>query len=217
MATQKFGPFGPFSGKLGKVIGYVDKKGKQRLRTIGEHIFSEPSDKLLCSWEKTSMTAAFLKPVVEFVRIGLALEADIQDMSAYNLGSSLTRKAIIGQYPDLQIDFSKVLFSSGKMPVVKNPEVIAADNGLMFTWDNNELQDGTLQTDRAMLMAYLPDNKMAFFTRSGAKRKQGYDYLEIPLVPAGQRVETYISFNAEDQKSISNSVYTGQIIFANIK
>ena len=217
MATQKFGPLGPFSGKLGKVIGYVDKKGKQRLRTIGEHIFSEPSDKLLCSWEKTSMTAAFLKPVVEFVRIGLALEADIQDMSAYNLGSSLTRKAIIGQYPDLQIDFSKVLFSAGKMPVVKNPEVIAADNGLMFTWDNNELQDGTLQTDRAMLMAYLPDNKMAFFTRSGAKRNQGYDYLEIPLVPAGQKVETYISFNAEDQKSISNSVYTGQIMFANIK
>ena len=49
MATQKIGPFGPFSGKLGKVIGYVDKNGKQRLRTIGEHHFENPSDKCLQS------------------------------------------------------------------------------------------------------------------------------------------------------------------------
>jgi len=216
MATQKFGPLGPFSGKLGKVIGYVDQNGIQRLRTIGEHHFVNPSDKVLANWQRTSMTTAFLKPVIEFVRMGLAIEAKIKGMSAYNLGSSLTRKAIIGQYPDFRIDFSKVLFSAGKMPVVKMPEVIAADNGLMFTWDTSNLEEGMLHTDQAMLMAYLPDKKMAFFTRSGAKRKQGYDYLEIPLTPGGQRIETYISFNAEDQKSISTSVYTGQVIFQSI-
>lgn len=216
MATQKFGPFGPFSGKLGKVIGYVDKNGRQQLRTIGEHIFENPSDQLKETWAKTSLASKFLKPVTEYISMGFAAEAKSRKMTAYNLASSFTRKAITGNYPNLWIDYSKILFSAGNMPVVQNPEVIAVEDGLMFTWDTANLEVGTRKSDLVMLMAYLPDSGKAYYLRSGAKRIQGYEHLILPFIPAGQKVETYISFNSEDHKDICNSIYTGEITFGKV-
>lgn len=213
MATQKFGPFGPFSGKLGKVIGYVDKNGKQHLRYANKHVFNNPSDALLGTWQATRITVAFLAPVIEFVRMGFAVKAASMRMSGYNLATSFTKGAIKGAYPHLQIDFSKIFFSAGDMPIAKNPEVIVVEHGLMFSWDTGKLETGTKKSDQVMLMAYLPDSGKAYYLRSGAGRKQGWEYLELPFKPRGQKVETYLSFNSEDHKSISNSVYTGQVIY----
>ncbi|SEA81450.1 hypothetical protein SAMN05443550_105298 [Pedobacter hartonius] len=217
MAIQKYGPFGPFSGKLGNVIGYIDQKGQQRLRTVGEHKFMNPSVRLRETWLKTSLTTAFLKPVTEFIRMGFAAQAKSEGMSAYNLAASVTRKAITGTYPDLQIDFSKVLFSSGMMPVAREPETIAVDGGLMFSWDHTRLENGTRAGDQVMLMAYFPGSSKAVFLRSGAKRSQGYEFLSLPVLAEQEPVETYISFISEDHSSISNSIYTRQILWGSVK
>ncbi|SEA74801.1 DUF6266 family protein [Pedobacter hartonius] len=212
MAIQKNGPLGPFSGKLGKVIGYVDKRGQQRLRTVGSYNFDNPSNALKETWLKTSITAVFLKPVLEFIRMGFAVQANAMRTSAYHLAVSLTRKAVTGKFPDLQIDFSKILFSAGDMPVVEHAEVINIEEGLMFTWDTTANREhGTRPSDLVMLMAYIPEIKKAIFLRSGPSRSQGYAYLTLPHIVQKLTLETYISFISEDHKSISNSLYTGQV------
>jgi len=211
MATQKFGPLGPFSGKLGKVIGYVDKQGNQRLRTVGKYTFDNPSDSLKEIWLKTTIVAAVLRPVKDYIKMGFALQEKLTGIHYFNLAAAAARKVIEGNYPDLKIDFSKLKLSEGKMPAVENPKVIRVDDGLMFSWNGNQREEGIWPTDLVMIMAYLPDHSKAYFLRSAANRRQGNAFLSLPLTPSGQKLETYITFISEDHESTSNSIYTGQI------
>ncbi|CAM4401743.1 hypothetical protein SAMN06265348_11652 [Pedobacter westerhofensis] len=215
MAIQTNGPLGPFSGKLGKVIGYVDKKsGKQRLRSIGKYRDREPSDAELATRVKTTITADFLSFTKGFTDIGFGQYAELQRMtSPWHAASSFTRKAITGKYPDLKIDFAKLLVSTGEMPVVHHPEVVAVEDALMFSLDTSyDESTGTAANDRVMLLAYFPDFLRSVYTISGARRSEGYDLLALPRMTAGKTVETFIAFMSADHKRISNSIYTGQII-----
>jgi hypothetical protein len=213
MAIQKNGFLGPFTGKLGKVIGYVDQFGQQRLRTIGERNYDNPSIGMQQTWRKTALVTELLKPVMDFIRLSFAAEAKAKKISAYNVAYAENRKAVTGVFPDLQMDYSKVVLSKGDLLPAQNPEVIAMNEGLMFAWDYQYDGKFSQPTDLAMLMAYYPAEGLAFYLKAAASRKQGYAVMDMPFSPNGQILETYIVFISDDHKRISNSVYLGQIVF----
>jgi hypothetical protein len=63
-----------------------------------------------------------------------------------------------------------------------------------------------------MLLAYLPEEEMAFYTTSGARRGTGEETLEVCSGQPGQVFETYIAFISDDRRKVSKSIYTGQIV-----
>jgi hypothetical protein len=60
-----------------------------------------------------------------------------------------------------------------------------------------------------MLLAYFPEQEKAIYLLAAAKRSQCADTLTVPADLLGAYMEVYISFVAQDRKSIANSSYLG--------
>lgn len=211
MATQKNGLFGGWKGKLGNAVGYVDKNGTQIIRSRSKRNNENPTDKEKENWLRTEIINVFLSILSHFVKLSFNLEGKLNKDNWYNMAARENRKAIVGDYPNLYIDFNLVLLSKGDMPVVNNPKVTITETSLTFTWDTAITQEGMASTDQVMLIACMPQKKKAFYIRSGAKRSKGTETLEVLKSSEKQLVEVYISFISEDHSSISNSTYLGQL------
>ena len=200
-----------FIGRVGNTVTYV-LNGQIVKRTIGKSS-KEATIPQLSARQKTKIITGFLNPVKEFIHIGFEFEARlVQKHSTYNIATSYNwLNAITGEYPDQKIDFSKVLLSRGKMPVTTHIEVKIADNRITFQWDKTIVSEGMKDSDRVMLMAYLPEENRAISLIGGAERLEGVEHLVIPECYEGAHMETYVSFISADYKTISNSVYTGQV------
>jgi len=67
--------------------------------------------------------------------------------------------------------------------------------------------------DHIMLIAYLPEKRGAFCQLDGAYRKVGLEEISLPRYHEKVTVHTYTAFIASDRESISDSVYTGTLLW----
>lgn len=201
-----------FRGKNGNYVVY-DLNGMIVKRSIGTS--TNPfTEKQKANYQITSLVCALLKPVKDFIEISFDLKIKKAGNSQYNLASSYNRlNAIKGVYPDQSIDFTKVLFSKGNMPVTADAKATLTADGLEFTWNTVADAFGFKATDRVMLMAYFPEKEFAVYLAGGNARPKGIDQLVLPLSRKPVVVETYLSFISVNHKSVANSVYTGQFIW----
>ena len=198
-----------FRGKLGGYAIY-DLNGQIIKRKIGTRV--KPYSALEIANHKTmaDMTA-LLKPVKEFIEVGFENAGRSQRKTPYNMAYSVNyHSALIGDHPNKVIDFKKVLFSKGDMPLTENLLAELTDEGISFSWNPDLTNPGFKANDRAMFMAYLPQKHFGVFQLSGARRSQGKELLALPASKRTVTVETYISFISANHKSISDSFYTGQ-------
>ncbi|WP_158799607.1 DUF6266 family protein [Pedobacter sp. L105] len=212
MAKLKDGMDNGFRGKIDGFVVY-ELNGQVIKRKIGKRLKPVTLPEL-ANQQSLSLISALLKPVKEFIEIGFELEAKLARKSQHNMACSYNYKnALTGVYPNKYIDYSKVLFSNGKMPATKDVKAYLINHGIEFTWNTDNISNGFKPTDRVLLMAYFPEKKQAVCSIIGAKRKKGVEQLILPLSKKPVIIETYISFIAINYKSISNSIYTGQFIW----
>lgn len=212
MAKLKNGMDNGFRGKVDNFVIYDlnDQVVKRRIGTRTKP-FTLPE---LANQQSMAVVSALLKPVKEFIEIGFELEAGLMRKSQHNMAYSYNYKnALSGIYPDKYIDFEKVLFSRGNMPLTQDVKADLTADGLEFTWNTEMKSAGLSATDQSMLMAYFPEKKYAAYLAGGATRNKGVAQLSLPLSRKPVVVETYISFISVNHKSISNSIYTGQLIW----
>lgn len=78
--------------------------------------------------------------------------------SGYNAALSYTLgNALKGIAPNFEIDYTKVLISSGNLNAAMNPDATSTQAGKIdFTWDNNPWDFGAETTDLVVLVAYCP-------------------------------------------------------------
>jgi len=163
---------------------------------------------------KVRMITALLKPVKEFIRIGFKNAASGTKWSAYNIATSVNNKtAIKGEYPDFEIDWAKVAFSQGNIPVLEDVSVQVVDGELEFSWNAERMLQGMKDSDRVMVLAYCPEKKSAAYTVDGEKRYKGKERLDFTQYRKKVILHTYVAFIAANGKGISNTVYTGEILW----
>lgn len=212
MAIFKKGLNDGFIGRIGNTVTYL-RYGKLVKRTIGLRT-DEPTVPVLRSRQVTALTTALLKPVKSFIAVGFELKGKLELKSYYTVATSYNRlNAISGIYPEQRIDFTKVLFSHGKMPVTPNVSVHRVEKGLIFNWDASFTAEGVNGNDQVMLMAYSPGSSGTVFQLNAGRRSEGEASLSIRKRRKPLLLETYISFISENRKRVSNSIYTGQIIW----
>ncbi|HEY0176913.1 MAG TPA: DUF6266 family protein [Pedobacter sp.] len=201
-----------FNGKTGSTIVY-ELNGQIVRRAVGL-VTAEPTALQLEVRQRTSLITALLKPVKEFIRIGFKGATEGTVLSPYNLATSMNRlQAIKGSYPDLEIDFTKVVFSKGNLPVNDQVNVAATKYGLEFSWDPALRLPGMKATDQVMVMAYCPEKRAAFSQLDGARRKDGLELISLPRYRETVLVHTYITFISSSRASISDSFYTGSYLW----
>jgi len=208
MATFKDGAYGTFNGKIGNYVSYT-LRGKNVIRRIGKSN-KPPTIPQLAVRLKMKLAANFLQPMLQFINLGFAHAVEGTDKHPHNEATSyLTKKAMIGDYPDINIDYSKVLVSMGNLQPAVNPAVNVLTDAIEFTWEVAPGMNSRIKNDRAMLLIYFPVENEAIYVLSGAQRIAGRDAIQLPPDYLTRDMHTYMAFMADDRKSVSNSVYAG--------
>lgn len=207
MATLKNGHL---QGKLGLTTTYL-LNGKLVTRTIGRS--TKPASILQKAVrQRTKVVTKFSSSIAEFLFVGYGLEARRLGQHPQNPSFAYHWKhATKGAFPNIKIDFTKVVVCFGEMPVPEGLSVEVVEKGLNFSWAQQADVSGTHWSDQVMLLAYFPKLKKAAYVTSAAARYSGTALLPIFDITHGLLAETYIAFIANDGKGISNSVYTGKV------
>src|SRR5689334_5510673 len=123
MAKFEAGPMGMFSGKVG---GVVDStwKGIPYLKARNRHRTKHISDKEKANRERFRIAQEWLKPLLDFVRVGFkGYTPTVEGFVAAK--SHLMKNAMEGLGADSKVIPSKVLVSYGELPLSENIRIEA--------------------------------------------------------------------------------------------
>lgn len=205
MGILRGGIAGLMTGRVGDMVFYV-LNGKQVVRMVGKSA-KAPTEKQLTARMQMAVVSGFLKHLVEYLNVGFGPDV-IDDENAYNAAMRYNRKhALSGVYPDIFLDYSKVLVSKGDLPGAAGAVVELLSDGLHFTWTNPAELPYPRGNDQVMLLAYFPSLNSAIYLLEAGSREEGVALLPVPSDLLAEHMEVYMSFAAADRKSVSDSIY----------
>lgn len=209
MATIKKGILGGFSGKVGNVVG-ASWKDIEYIRSLPSKVSNPRSAKQLTQRSRFSLVGHFLKVALPVVRLGFSRSADGRN-SVYSAAMAWNiRYALKGDYPDFEIDFSKVALSMGGLYAPGNLSV-AYDSGKMnFTW-NTDTSDNGADDDQVALVAYDAAGDELEYDLNAGPRGDGSASLRLPDDWSGREAEAFAFFVSDSGDDVSKTVYAGKL------
>lgn len=207
MAIAANGPGGHHRGRVGNLV-YYTLNNRPVVREIGTS--NKPfTDAQLQQQLMTKIRSELFKTVLDFINVGFSIEGVLINQNGFNTAIINNLRVVKGTFPDLAVNFEKVMLSKGSLKPAENWKVTPTMAGLEYTWDTDPHMAWPDATDQVMLLAYFPKQKKAYHRMFGNTRNSGSDVLEIPLSLQGEPMETYMSFVSADRKRLSDSIYTG--------
>lgn len=208
MAIAENGPQGRHRGRIGNMV-YYTLNGQNIGRKIGRRT-KPPTEGELRHHAIMKLVPPFLKKLLEYINLGFSAAALGTTKNAYNLAMEANFHNIVaGAYPNLTIDYPKVILSQGILKPAHNPLAELVPTGIKFSWNTNSQMDWLESSDQAMMLAYFPEEDRAVFRLFGKDRLTGTDLLVLPEELQEQPMYTYLSFISEDRKQQADSIYTG--------
>ncbi|ALL05294.1 hypothetical protein AQ505_07185 [Pedobacter sp. PACM 27299] len=208
MAIAPNGPQGHLNGKVANLVFYM-LNGQPVVRLIGKK--GKPSTLQLANYQAMAVTTKLLRTMGNFIKLGIGLQARGTVHNAHNQATSYHKKhALKGEYPDLQIDYSKVMPSQGNMPETKGLKIIKVENGLEISW-NTQQEEELASNDSFMLMICFPETERGRQYLNIARRSEGKCFIPLADKELTQQIEPYIFFISADGAMLSDSVYLGNL------
>lgn len=210
MAIQR-GCFGPISGKVGDRV-YVIKNGVNYVRSLPRKT-SKPATEEQQIWRaKFGLASGFLKPLT-----GL-LNSSYKFINPKKTGKGLALRqildeAIIGDYPDLEIDYAKVRLIHGRLPVPPETCIQAEKpDRLSFTW-SFQPHWYTGSSDELILLVYCISLKeFGCYENTGIQRSDESGSIRLPEEFAGKECCVWLAYRSVQQNAWSDSVYLGKVM-----
>lgn len=210
MGTYNKGILGPFSGKVGTVVG-ASWRGKDVMRSLPKKTDRTPTEVQLQQRLKFTTVSDFLTPMSNV--ISLYFGSGSGELTRRNQAMSYHMKeAVLFNNPDFEILYNKVQISKGDLTGVQNPTVAAAPtNKLTYTWEDNSGQGAAKATDRLVIVVFAPDEKLYYTTLDAGERNSASVEVQLPAFFNGLEVQSWITFAAADGKAYATSVYMGAV------
>lgn len=209
MGTIKQGILGGFSGKVGNIVG-ASWRGIDYIRSMPASVHNPRTEAQVSQRNKFSLVGKMLKTIVPIIRVGFAGSVGT-GKSAFSVAMSYNVKnAVIGLYPDFEIDFDAVKISLGELYGAGNAEATSAAGSITFDWDT-DLLNNAAATDKVILLAFNAVSGEASYDMNAATRADGSGSLAVPPTWDGELVDTYLALTSADGKLVSNSVYAGRV------
>lgn len=213
MAILNQGILGGISGRVGTVIG-GSWKGIEYIRSVPVSVSNPRTPAQQEQRAKFEIVLLFLRSLISVLRIGFRHVA--VKMTSFNAAMSYNLKnAVTGAFPAFTIDYTRALISMGSLTGVSNGVAASAvNNRVDFTWDDNSGEGDASATDKAMAVIYNPLRNQSISTMGLVNRSAGTLQILTPDFWGGETVEAYLSFEKDDNTSISDSQWVGSIIVA---
>lgn len=136
MGTVRPGAAGKFKGKVNNAV-FASWKGVDTVRNTPGKIYKRPSIKQLEQRLKFGMSSNFSSKLNDAIKIGFPLNK--RNQTNMNIATKHNaKKAVIGTYPDLSIDYAQIQISKGDLAQVVNPRmaVVEGTQNIKVTWEN---------------------------------------------------------------------------------
>jgi len=209
MGTIKKGILGGFSGKVGNVVG-ASWRGIEYIRSLPSSVRNPRTEAQVTQRTRFALIGKMMKSIVPIIRIGFAGSVG-KGKSAFSEAMSYNvNNAVIGLYPDFEIDFPMVKVTTGKLYGAGNAAATCAAGSLNYVWDS-DLLNNAAATDRVILMAFNPVKNESAFDMEAATRADGSGTLDLPPAWDGDQVDTYLALTSEDGSLVADSIHTGRV------
>jgi hypothetical protein len=212
MARSPHGIMGPFSGKVGPVVG-ATWKGIPYIRAKPVGRTQTKSDKERFNQEKLANCHSFLKPLLKFLRVGF--KGYTPTVEGYNAAKSYNLIHAFEGAPDepKTLNPARIRVSHGDLPLPNDIRLSFNDSErqLVIEWTST-LHEYTYRFDQALIVAYDPVAGLADMQVLGGQfRHTERDVLGLRKITAGSIAHVYFAFMAADRSKQSNSVYLGAV------
>lgn len=211
MAKIKNGILGAVHGKIGAVVGATWKNvAYLRMPPTPPVKSIKASPAQLASREKFKFVQEWLEPFYSYVTIGFRNHA--KDKTEINAAFSATyRHAVQGVYPDLSIDYSKVVLSKGNLPKLYDVELQFDGPGLLkLSWGQNHNDDSSFD-DQVMMVVYSRELKVSDGFVGGVKRTDLQCSFKLNPKLLGKSLDVYVTAVSLNGRRISDSEYMGRL------
>lgn len=205
MAIGKSGINGPFSGKVGSVIGY-ELGGQMIIRSVGRRTKPFSKQELLnqAKMKVVSLYLQPLKPMIQFGFKGIAPKGS--RIGAFQMAQSHARKFAVELDEDGRpfVEPSKVLLSKGELPPPENCRILREGNMLRMACQTpSTINQGV----KLMVILYDGVNDAGFQEIEFSKGTENYEW-EWEMIGADTaQLHAYILFLLPFSLDVSNSVY----------
>jgi hypothetical protein len=211
MGTYSKGILGPFSGKIGPVVG-AQWRNKEVIRSVPKKTGRIPSEAQKLQRLKFTVVIQFLALLKIILDVFYSEERG--DESRFNLATSYHLKyAVVFDGTNFVMKYSNVLISKGELVGLLNPQVTPSGGAaLKITWTDNSGQGNAKDTDRVIIAVYDPGSKSVFYNLDLGKRIGGSAGFQLPNYLVGAEVQTWVSVVTADQSMAATSFYGGAIV-----
>lgn len=211
MGTYNKGILGPFSGKVGTVIG-VTWRGMDIMRSLPKKGNHTPTTIQLLQREKFSFVTDFLTPInpvlSRFYGANSGSKTRLNNAMSYHL-----KEAIDYVDPDFVILFNKVQISKGDLLGMQNPGVSASgSNQIKYTWEDNSNQGEAKPTDRLVVVVFEPVSSLFYYILNAGVRSDTSATITLPTIFSGLTVHSWIAFASVDEKSCATSIHMDTVV-----
>ena len=200
MAKFYSSTFGAISGKHGTAVAVTRKDGLTYLRL---HVpASNPrTEKQQAHRAKFALTSKALVPFNPIFKdtIGITNGISVARSHAF-------KNAIVGDYPNLSVDYEKIMFSFGPLEKLHNASVTRKDNVATLNWDFKEMYN-CHAGDSVSIVVFNKDTKQVLHIKDIALRLDKSTKIEIHKAWADSELYFWAYVRGGDK--ISDSVFVG--------
>lgn len=213
MSQYNQGILGPFSGKVGTVVGSF-WKGRFVMRGRPTHMTNPNTPAQQTQRARFSIVSESLAPLRQVVNVGFATRADIENVTPVNVAMQINmEQAVSGSGTSVSIVWNRFMIAGGTLLNVETPTATAAaSHKINIAWVNNAgVQSDVLDNDFVMVAAYNPTKKQAVYDIVTMRRDDQSGVLTVPSTWVGDAVQTFIFTTSEDKSRNSPSVNMGAV------
>ncbi|HWW40462.1 DUF6266 family protein [Pedobacter sp.] len=210
MARIPRGIMGPIIGKLGPLVGATWKeKAYVRARPSKNKKKGTKSPAKYAAEQTFRFMHLWLVPFHDYIMIGFMNVA--REMTQINAAFSRNFKAALtGVYPDLGIDYSKVVISTGDLPGLRILQCRIENGVLEVSWEDHQF-DKAWYDDQVMLVIYEASLHVTDGFVGRASRSDGQFKFPLKDDLVGKTLHIYIGMVSLNRELISESQYLGTV------
>lgn len=160
--------------------------------------------------QKMKFVNQLLLPFHSFITVGFQSQAIGKTAlsAAYSVNF---HQAVTGVYPDLGVDYSKLVISKGLLPGLSDVEIgFSAADTMELSWQPNTSIKATFN-DQLILMLYNVALGFADGFTGGIKRADKHCKFQFDNRFIGKPLEVYLGLTSLNRKKAANSIYLGRM------
>jgi hypothetical protein len=207
------GLYGQLSGLVGNNVSYnLNGKNVTRMKSGRTIKFKNLSPDQKANCYKMEVTNDFFRDILPLLKAGFSNKAYGTTLNYHNLATSYNKiNALKGAYPNFEMDYPQVRFSSGELPMPLLNTLVLTDEGIEIGWTYSNMETGVSCTDQTMVLLHFPDLKESMYIIYGVERNLKKQLILLPEEFHTSRLEAYLSFTSDDRKKVATSIYLGRL------